>query len=297
MKRRLVAVCLILAGMAAACQAADEPVGFGDLELAPSHEVRRESALGQQLLAGGLIGPEAAGRIEAALAPFLAGFVPDSRGTFSGWRIVGISNADQSGAIVRCKAAGVVLADFPLSADVSVEIRHGAVVGLSRIRVELAAPDLSNLETAIDFCPPGGVVSVDVDPAGYDDAAAGFIAAGFQPLSGSAAGVLRAISPREQPGLLTINAAREYGVWTAGTLWATGSGSLEYRMRVTIRDGRIPRFFRGTVEGRVNDTVSARFRQSVDKIAAAIPGGFGFFIEQVGLRGGRVVVTAHGTRR
>ena len=298
MKRRLVAVCLILAGMAAACQAADESVGFfGDLEMAPSHEVRRESDLGRQLIAGGLTGPEAAGRVEAALAPFLAGFVPDSRGTFSGWRIVGIGKVDESGAIVRCKAAGVVLADFPLSADLSVEIRRGAVVGLPRIRVELAAPDLSNLETAIDYCPPGGVVSVDVQPDGYDDAAAGFIAAGFQPLTGSASGVLRALSPREQPGLLTINAAREYGVWTAGNLRATVSGSLEYRMRVTIRDGRIPRFFRTTIESKVNDTVSTRFRESVDKIAAAIPGGFGFFIEQAGLQGGRVVVTAHGTRR
>jgi hypothetical protein len=297
MKRRLVAVCLMLAGLAAACPATEEPADFDDLALAARQSGRSQTALGRQLRASGLTDPAVAERVEGALETFLAGFTPDSRRTFPGWRVVDVGRADVSGAVVRCKAGGVVLADFPLAADVTVEVRHGEVVGLPRIQVELAARDLSNLSTFVDYCPPGGVVTVDVLPSDYEDAAAGFVSMGFQPLTGSASGVLRAISPRGAQGLLTINAAREYGVWTAGILRATPAGSLEYQQRVTIRNGSFPRFFRDTVESKVNDTVSTRFRGSVEQIAAAIPGRFAFFIEQAGLQHGRVVVVGRGSRR
>ena len=234
--------------------------------------------------------------VRGGLAAFLEAFKPDPKVKSPRWKVLKASDVDATGAAVLVSGRGWMLAGFPLDCELLVDLRGGEVVDLPRVKITIAATDLSTEDTRIGFASPGAEIAVPVDPnTSRKRLNEGFASTGFNPKVGPTREAVACTTPADPPGQLLIDSTKKDKVWTAGGLLAK-DGAVAYKQRIVVYEGSIPRAFRGTIEGKVEDGVGAKFKDAIAKVADAVPGRFTFAVESVELDRGALVVAGHASR-
>ncbi len=257
------------------------------------------NALARQLSSAlpraGIDDPQAIARIRDAILAFTTAFEANPRVRSGGWRLVRITDVDGFGASIRLRGQSVVIADFPLACELVADVREGRIVGLPYIHLVLAAEDVSGDDARVWYCAPGSSVTLPVDPeASRKWLAEELAAAGFTSVETDGDSThVQCRTPGGPTGLLAIDATASKQVWTAGSISAV-DGAIQYRQRIVLYEGNVPRHVRGIIEGKVDEAITDRFKDAVARICAQVPGQFAFSVTAATLVRGKIVVDGLG---